>query len=125
MAQLPERVRQAWEDRSGPVILTTVNEQSVPNAIYATCVALYDDATVVIADNHFDKTQHNILAGSRGSILFITDSHEAFQIKGSLSYHVSGPLFEHMKSWNPVKHPGHAAAALSVNEVYSGSKKLL
>jgi uncharacterized protein len=30
-----------------------------------------------------------------------------------------------MKKWNPEKHPGRAAAALKVEEVYSGSEKLL
>ncbi len=29
------------------------------------------------------------------------------------------------KKWNPEKHPGHAAAALKVEEVYSGAEKLL
>jgi hypothetical protein len=28
-----------------------------------------------------------------------------------------------MKKWNPQKHPGHAAAALNVEEVYSGAEK--
>lgn len=125
MAQLPESVRGAWAHRSGPVVLTTVNEQSMPNAIYATCVALYDAETLVVADNYFDKTKRNIVNGSSGSILFITDDNKAFQIKGVLSYHKSGPIFEHMKTWNPDKHPGHAATALTVSEVYSGAEKLL
>jgi hypothetical protein len=30
-----------------------------------------------------------------------------------------------MKKWNPLTHPGHVAAALTVEEVYSGAKKLL
>ena len=125
MAQLPESVRDAWAHRSGPVVLTTVDERSMPNAIYATCVALVDDATVVVADNYFDKTQRNILSGSHGSILFITDDHKAFQIKGEISYHQDGPIFEQMKSWNPEKHPGHAAAALTVTAVYRGAERLL
>jgi len=29
-----------------------------------------------------------------------------------------------MKSWNPEKHPGHAAAVLRVEEAFSGAKKL-
>jgi len=125
MASLPESVKQAWEQRNGPVILTTVNEQSYPNAIYATCVALYDDATLVVADNYFDKTKRNILAGSRGSVLFITETKDAFQIKGTIAYHTDGPIFDHMKTWNPSKLPGHAAAALTVEEIYSGAEQIL
>jgi len=29
-----------------------------------------------------------------------------------------------MKTWNPPQHPGHAAAALKVEEAYSGAEKL-
>jgi hypothetical protein len=45
-------------------------------------------------------------------------------LKGSITYHKEGEIFEDMKQWNPSKHPGHAAAALKVTEVYSGANKL-
>jgi hypothetical protein len=125
MAALPKPVAQAWEQHNGPVVLTTMDPDGTPNAIYATCVSMFDDETIVVADNFFDKTRKNILAGSRGSLLFITADNKAFQIKGTIEYHKSGAIFEDMKSWNPAKHPGHAAAALKVEEVYSGAKKLL
>lgn len=125
MAELPESIQQAWEHRSGPAVFTTISEDATPNTIYVTCVALYDAGTVVVADNYFDKTRRNILAGSKGTILFMTDDNKAFQIKGSLTYHTSGPVYDNMRTWNPKKHPGHAAAALSVEEVYSGADKLL
>jgi len=104
--------------------LTTVDENGTPNSIYATCVSKFDDETIVIADNYFDKTQKNIFTGSKGSVLFITDEDKAFQVKGTLEYHKDGEIFDDMKKWNPAKHPGHAAVALKVEEVYSGSEKL-
>jgi predicted pyridoxine 5'-phosphate oxidase superfamily flavin-nucleotide-binding protein len=125
MPQLPETVKDAWEKRNGPAVFTTVDEGSMPNAIYVTCVALYDDGTVLIADNYFDKTRRNILTGSKGSLLFMAEGNKAYQIKGTIRYHRRGPVFDHMKSWNPQKHPGNAAAALAVEEVYSGAEKLL
>jgi predicted pyridoxine 5'-phosphate oxidase superfamily flavin-nucleotide-binding protein len=125
MSTLPEDVGKAWNDRKGPVVFATVDEAGVPNAIYATCVSKFNEGTIVIADNYFDKTRKNILAGSKGSVLFITDEGKAFQIKGTIEYHKEGSIFEDMKKWNPSKHPGHAAAVLKVEEVYSGSKKLL
>jgi hypothetical protein len=125
MAILPEDVGKAWEKRKGAVVLTTVDKDGVPNSIYATCVSKYDEETIVVADNYFDKTQKNILAGSKGSVLFITDEGASFQIKGRIEYLKDGPVFDDMKKWNPTKHPGHAAAALKVEEVYSGAKKLL
>jgi len=125
MAALPEKVSQAWKDREGPIILTTVNEDGIPNAIYATCVSIFSEDTVVVANNYFSKTLKNILAGSKGSILFITKEGNSYQIKGRIEYHKEGSIFEDMKKWNPEKHPGHAAAALKVEEVYTGAEKLL
>jgi hypothetical protein len=125
MASLPQKVAEEWERRNGPVIFSTVNSSGIPNAIYATCVSLFDDELIIVADNYFDKTRSNILAGSKASLLFITEDKKSYQIKGSVEYHKSGEIFENMKSWNPTKHPGHAAAALRVEEVYSGAEKLL
>jgi predicted pyridoxine 5'-phosphate oxidase superfamily flavin-nucleotide-binding protein len=125
MAKLPEKVSNAWEDREGPIILATVNGDGIPNAIYATCVSKFSEDTIVVANNYFSKTLENILAGSKGSILFITKEGKSFQIKGSIEYLKEGRIFDDMKKWNPKKHPGHAAAALKVEEVYSGAEKLL
>ena len=125
MAVLPEKVKKAWEDREGPIILSTVNGDGIPNVIYATCVSKFSEDTIVVANNYFSKTLENILAGSKGSILFITKEGKSYQIKGSIEYHKEGSLYEDMKKWNPKKHPGHAAAALKVEEAYTGAEKLL
>jgi len=125
MSVLPEEVSKAWDERKGPVIFATVDGNGVPNAIYATCVKKFSEDTIVIADNFFDKTRKNILAGSKGSILFITNEEKSFQVKGSIEYHKEGDIFEDMKKWNPKQHPGNAATALKVEEAYSGSEKLL
>ncbi len=125
MAVLPEHVSKAWEDREGPVVLTTVDGDGIPNAIYATCVSKFSEDTIVVANNYFAKTLENIRTGSKGSILFITKEGKSYQIKGTIEYHEEGSIFEDMKKWNPEKHPGHAATALKVEEVYSGAEKLV
>ena len=124
MAVLPEKASKAWDARKGPVIFTTVDKDGEPNTIYVTCVSKFDEETLVIADNYFSKTKNNILAGSRGSLLFITEEGKAFQVKGDIEYHQEGEIFDDMKKWNPTKHPGHAAVVVKVQEVYSGSEKL-
>lgn len=124
MIKLPETVLKAWENRENAIVLTTVDEQGLPNAIYATCVSLFNDSTFVVADNFFDKTRKNILAKSAGSLLFITKDGKSYQVKGTLTYHKEGEIFDNMKQWNPTRLPGHAAAALNITEVYSGSTKL-
>ncbi len=125
MKKLPEEVSKAWEEKTGPVVLTTVHPSGKPNSIYATCVGKYDESTLVVADNYFSKTRENILSGSKASILFITKDNVAYQVKGSIQLLTSGEIFNDMKKWNPEKHPGHAAAALTVEEVFSGAKQLL
>ena len=106
------------------MVLATVAADGSPNIIYATCVGLHGDERAVVADNYFDKTRRNLQAGCKGAILFMTADKKAYQLKGTLEYHTSGPVFDGMKTWNPAKHPGHAAAALVVDEVYSGAKRI-
>lgn len=125
MAQIPDEVIQAWEDRDGPVVLATVGPEGKPNIIYATCVGRFGDERLVVADNYFDKTRGNLRAGGWGALLFLTKQGKAFQAKGTLEYHTEGEVFDDMKTWNPAEHPGHAAAALRVEAVFSGAEKLL
>ncbi len=125
MATIPTTVIEAWDNHAGAVILTTVDKNNMPNSIYATCVARYGDERFVIADNYFNKTRANIQTGSSASLLFITAENKAYQVKGRIEYHTSGPIFDDMKQWNPEKHPGHAAVAIVAEEIYSGAEKLL
>jgi hypothetical protein len=125
MAKMPEKASKGWERREGPVVLATVDGKGVPNAIYATCVSQPDAEHLLVADNYFAKTRANIEGGSRGALLFITKDGEAFQVKGSLRRHATGPYFDGMKKWLDLQFPGHAAAVLSIEEVYCGSEKLL
>jgi hypothetical protein len=125
MPALPQAVSQAWDARKGPIILTTVDENGTPNAIYASCVSKFAEDKLVVADNYFDKTRANIKAGTKGSLLFITEDNKAFQVKGEIEYHTDGEIYENMKSWLDPKHPGHAAAVLNVEAVYSGAERLL
>ncbi len=124
MTTIPETVKEAWGRREGPVVLATVDGDGMPNIIYVTCVSLYGEDRLVVADNYFDKTRRNIKAGSKGAALFMTNDKKAYQLNGSLEYHDTGPVFEDMKKWNSPTHPGHAAAALVVEKVYSGAKLL-
>ncbi len=125
MPALPREVSNAWEDRDGPIILSTVNRGATPNAIYASCVSSFNEDTIVVANNHFSKTLVNILSGSEGTILFLTKQGKSYQIKGNIEYHKEGPVFEDMKKWNPKQHLCHGVAALKVEQAYSGADKIL
>lgn len=125
MANIPDLVATAWEQREGPAVLATVSADAEPNIIYATCVARYGSDRFVVANNYFSKTMDNIHAGSRAALLFITSDRKSFQLKGTLEYHTEGPLFDDMKSWNPEQHPGHGAAAIVIDQAYAGAERLL
>lgn len=125
MAKIPDDIVKAWNSKKGPIIFTTTGEDGAPNSIYATCVSIFGDNMILIADNYFDKTRKNIMNGCKGSVLFMDESEKAFQIKGFISYHTKGEIFNNMKSWNPKEHPGHAVAALAVERIYSGAEQIL
>jgi predicted pyridoxine 5'-phosphate oxidase superfamily flavin-nucleotide-binding protein len=125
MKAFPETVQHAWTNRDGPVVLATTGADGQPNAIYANSVREFGDDTLVIADNYFHKTRANILAGSKGALVFLTKERKSYQIKGSFIYHTTGPVFDDMKTWNPTKHPGVAAAALKVEQIFCGADRLV
>jgi|SRR5690554_2800068 predicted pyridoxine 5'-phosphate oxidase superfamily flavin-nucleotide-binding protein len=116
---------EAWKNKEDAVVLTTVDNNKMPNSIYVSCVALSDSFTIVIADNYFDKTKQNCYNDSLASVLFITKDGASYQIKGKIIYHTEGSVFDFMKSWNPQKHPGNAAVEIIPTQVYSGARKIL
>ena len=125
MATLPENATQAWENREGPVVLTTVDAQGVPNTIYVTCVKKIAEDKIVVADNKMDKTQANLKAGCTVNLLYITKDMQAYQIKGFPEYQTSGTIFENMiNGWLDKKYHAKAAVVINIEEVYSGAEKI-
>lgn len=125
MAALPEIAVQAWENREGPVVLSTVDASGIPNTIYVTCVKKISDSKIVVADNKMHKTRANIKTGCAVSLLYITGEKKAFQLKGSVDYHTSGQIFDDMKNdWLDKKYPGYGAVVIDIEEVYSGAERL-
>lgn len=121
MAKLPEIVSKSWDLRNGPIVLTTVDSNGTPNAIYATCTKKFNEEKLVVADNFFNKTRANILAGSKGSMLFITKEGKAFQVKGAIDYVKDGEIYDFIKA---DFQGAVAATVVNVEEVYSGAEKL-
>jgi predicted pyridoxine 5'-phosphate oxidase superfamily flavin-nucleotide-binding protein len=125
VAELTAELLAAWEDRSGPAVLATVDAAGLPNIIYVGAVSARANTQLAVADNYFDKTLKNLLAGCKGAILFRTSAGKTYQVKGALEYHTEGPDFDWMKSWNSPKRPGRGVCLLNVESVYSGAEKVL
>jgi len=124
MTPLPEAFRTAWERAQKPLVFATSNGRGTPNAIYVTCIRLYDDDTILIADNYFNKTRDNIRGGGTGSVLLITDERKAFQVKGTVTYHTEGPYRDFMRECLDPKYPVVGVAALAIEEIFSGAERL-
>ncbi|HBE87688.1 MAG TPA: pyridoxamine 5-phosphate oxidase [Elusimicrobia bacterium] len=118
------KLREAWENREGYMIFTTVDGAGMPNSVYVLGVKLLADGRFAVIDNYFNKTRANIMNGSRGSLLFISKPRTSYQAKGRIEYVTSGPAFEELKAEVPEKYPRLAAALLTVDELYSGAERL-
>jgi len=125
MPALPREVSEAWDKRKGPAVFTTVAKDGTPNSVWVGCLDKYDEQHLIVGDNYFHKTRENILAGSKGSLLWITDSGKAYQVKGPIEYAKDGPMYDRLKECIAANLPGVAAAVIHVEEVYSGAEKLL
>ena len=67
---------QAWEDRKGPIVLTTADQDGTPGAAYETYVSKFGDGHLTVANSFFSKTQAKINAGSEGNSCQVKDSIE-------------------------------------------------
>lgn len=124
MTAIPSRVLDAWEKKEPKLVFSTVDSDGNPNSVWVTCVKLLDDQRILIVNNFFDKTLHNILAGSYGSLLFIAPEREAYQLKGPLEYYTEGPVYDDMKAWLDPKFAGVGAVVMKVNTIYYGAEKV-
>lgn len=125
MSKLPPQFIDAWQKREPRMIFTTVDSSSTPNAVWVLCVKQLDDQRILIANNFFSKTLDNINSGSTGSLLMIAPEREAYQIKGSLDYFTSGPVYDDMKAWLDPKFSGVGAVILSIESIFYGAERVL
>ncbi|MGE9292984.1 MAG: pyridoxamine 5'-phosphate oxidase family protein [Puniceicoccales bacterium] len=125
MKTIPEAILKAWdEEREGFCILTTATTDGEPNAIYVGIIGRCPEG-FFIANNYFHKTLANLKANPKASLLFITKERKAYQIKGTISFQTEGPVYDAMKAANKPDYPGHSAALLSVEAIYSGAEQLV
>jgi len=125
MAKLNQRVRDAWDNKEANLVFATVDRCGNPNIVWVTCVKIIDEERILIVNNYFNKTLENILSGSMGSLLFIAPEREAYQIKGTLSYHTDDDIYDNMKAWLDKKFSGVGAVVLTITEIHYGAEKII
>jgi hypothetical protein len=125
MIRLPKTIQEAWEVRDPAAVLTTISAAGVPNTIYVSCCNLVDGPRVLICDSHFDKTRENLKHGSSEvSFLFFAKDFAAYQLKGQVSYHTEGPVFEEGKAISKEEFGIQGVVEIKITEAYQGSEKL-
>ena len=125
MSAVTESIREAWENRQGPVVLTGVGNDGNPNNIYATDVKMVDDDKIIVANKFIDRTMKNRLADSEGSLVFVTRDNKSYLVRGDIHYEYAGKNYKFMKSWSEDRHPGHGAAVVSINSVYEDGRQVV
>ena len=121
----PAEFLQAWNEREPLAALATTDAGGTPNVIWVLCLHLTDEAQLVVADNAMSKTRTNIDAGSSGTLVFLAQPRRAYQLKGPLSYHADGPVFEAMKhGWLDDSYLGRGAVLMEIREIYAGADRV-
>jgi len=123
--QIPNRVLEAWQERDGPSVLTTVDADGLPNTIWVNIVRLFDGDKLAIGDIVFSKTRANLqLPNAVGNYLWLTKEKKSFQIKGHFTYETEGERFETLQAETDPKFTLVAAAVLHVDEIWEGAERL-
>lgn len=125
MSVLTKAIKEAWNDRQGPIVFTTVGNDGNPNNIYATEVNMLDDERIVIANKYIDRTMKNRLPDSSGSLVFVTNDKKLYLVKGDIHYEYGGENYKFMKTWSTDRHPGHGAAVVHIEEVYENGQQVV
>jgi predicted pyridoxine 5'-phosphate oxidase superfamily flavin-nucleotide-binding protein len=79
-------------------VFSTSDTDGVPNAVPVGAKKIMDDETVLISDQFFNKTLANMQENPKASLTYWR-GHEGYQLKGSVTFETSGPLFEETSEW--------------------------
>jgi len=78
--------------------LATSSKDSRPNVVPIGAFKLLDDETALISDQFFSKTRKNLKENPQVAVSW-WGSKGGFQIKGSVTIHTSGAIFEQDVAW--------------------------
>ena len=126
MAKMTQRIREVLEKQQ-VVVLATATESGIPNAVPVGAKKIIDDETILISDQHLNKTLTNMKENPQAAITF-WEGLEGYQIKGTVTIETSGKIFEETAQWieemgklikRPLKSKG--AVILKITDIYGVS----
>jgi len=125
MPTIPDNVFKALQESDFPAVFSTVSTDGNPDSVWVAIVKTGNRESLLINDTELAKTRDNILAGSRGTVIFVTRHRKSYQIKGALKYHSSGSLYDYAVAVSDPVRKIVATVELVVDEVYEGAEKLV
>ncbi len=132
MVKLTEEMKAAFPGAKNYYV-STCSKAAMPNVVPISFLKVYDDETLLIADNFFNKTAKNLQENPHVAISFWGDKG-GYQIKGDVTVHKSGKPFDDAVAFVKAKYPNmapKAAVVVKITDVYQiksgpdAGKKLL
>ena len=103
------------------LFLATASKDSTPNAVPIGAFKLLDDETILISDQFFGKTLANMKANPKVALTWWGEK-AGFQIKGTVTLHTSGKIFEDDVAWVKSMKPNltpKGAVVMKITEVFN------
>lgn len=80
--------------------VATASKNGVPNVVPFAFVKVYDEDTILLADNFMNKSLNNLKENPEMAIcVWDTESNQSYQIKGPVTIVTSGKVFEETVQW--------------------------
>lgn len=123
MSHMTKRMKELF-DKVPTVVLSTVSEEGIPNAVPVGAKKVIDDETILMSNQFFNKTLNNMKANPRVAVTF-WEGHEGYQLKGSVTIETTGQRFEDTARWideksrkSGVPRKSKGAVILRIEEIY-------
>jgi uncharacterized protein len=101
--------------------LATCSKNHVPNVVPIAGFKLLDDETLLISDQYFRKTFHNLKENPQVALSWWGEKG-GFQLKGPVTIHTNDEAFQKDVAWMKEKFPAlkpKSAVILNIAEVFS------
>lgn len=99
----------------------TAGKDANPNAVPVGAFKVFDDETIIVSDQFFNKTAKNIKENPKAALTWWGEK-AGFQVKGTVTIHTDGKIFDDDVAWvkglKPNLNP-KAAILMKVTDVYS------
>lgn len=126
--KIPKHIQKVINNQDLHILATS--KDGAPNVIYLKFLKVYNDEQVLVADNKFCKTDHNLQQNPYASfVVFDRQNHKSYQLKGRAEFHTNDEVFKDCEKWVLEKRPHNgiypkSAVLINIKEIYAGAEKI-